>query len=114
MLLVVFSTCQYSTRVRTVKEIELLRERIQSLENEVKLSKKDNELIKKDLTSVKKELETYKRPSNCSLKIALKYPVLQSQLQPTESNSNKKVEELARNKAKNAKKRDYRKEVGKT
>ncbi|CAG8795744.1 29467_t:CDS:2, partial [Gigaspora margarita] len=33
----------------TVKELKLLKERIQSLENEIELSKKDNELIKKDL-----------------------------------------------------------------
>ncbi|CAG8831936.1 5229_t:CDS:2, partial [Gigaspora margarita] len=90
-----------------------------------------------DLVLVKEELETYKRPSTCPLKIALKYSVPWSQLQTTESNSNgdtksysrpikrrktllfthlltnnkslqelEGVEELAKSKAKNVKKKE--------
>ncbi|CAG8522669.1 3063_t:CDS:2 [Cetraspora pellucida] len=84
MLAIVFSlrpTQKYSTRAATVQELKLLKEEINSLKNEVESLKKENESIKKDLTSVKKELEMYKRPEL------------------------EKMEELARSKAKNAKKK---------
>ncbi|CAG8822675.1 33423_t:CDS:2, partial [Gigaspora margarita] len=54
-------TRQYLTRAGTVKELKLLKERIQSFENEA---------------------------WHLSVKMALKYSVSQSQLQTTESNSN--------------------------
>ena len=60
----------------TRSNVALLEKEKELLENENEMLKQKNEILKTQFAAVKEELETYKNPGTCSLRSALKYPVL--------------------------------------
>ncbi|RIB09670.1 hypothetical protein C2G38_2208176 [Gigaspora rosea] len=67
---------------------------VSSLNEENIILKNENDLLRSQVEKLSEELETYKSPSTCALRLALKYPVPQAQTQLTPDHTKKSWHQL--------------------